>query len=165
MSSNLRDLVGGRVRFHRTENSMSRRVLAEQTEISERYLAQLEAGKANISIMLIDRIASSLGISLTEVMKPRGLPAINKALDEYLCLMDNKSQLKHWEFFRLISTTLSSPNNLPAREFRILISKKAAGYFSSGPLNFVMNVLKAVGLKAHAAAAHSTHATHIRHSR
>jgi len=92
MNSNLRDLVGGRVRFHRTESSMSRRVLAEQTDISERYLAQLEAGKANISILLIDRIASSLGISLTELMKPRGLPEINKALSEYLRTLNAKSQ-------------------------------------------------------------------------
>ena len=92
MNSNLRDLVGGRVKFHRTESSMSRRVLAEQTDISERYLALLEAGKANISILLIDRIASSLGVSLTELMKPRGLPEVNRTLNEYLRTLDTKSQ-------------------------------------------------------------------------
>ena len=94
MSKNLRDLVGERVRFHRTENSMPRRILAEQTDISERYLAQLEAGKANISILLIERIAKSLGVSLTELMKPRGLPAINNTLTRYLSTLDAKAQKK-----------------------------------------------------------------------
>jgi len=92
MTKNLRDLVGERVRFHRTENSMPRRVLAEQTDISERYLAQLEAGKANISILLIERIAKSLGVSLTELMKPRGIPAINNALTKYLGTLDREAQ-------------------------------------------------------------------------
>ena len=94
MSKNLRDLVGERVRFHRTESSMPRRILAEQTDISERYLAQLEAGKANISILLIERIAKSLGVSLTELMKPRGLPAINNTLSRYLSTLDGKAQKK-----------------------------------------------------------------------
>ena len=94
MTKNLRDLVGDRVRFHRTESSMSRRVLAEDTDISERYLAQLEAGKANISILLIERIAKSLGVSLTELMKPRGTPAISNKLARYLSTLDGKSQQK-----------------------------------------------------------------------
>lgn len=92
MSKNLRDLVGGRVRFHRTESSMSRRVLAEQTDISERYLAQLEAGKANISILLIERIAKALGVSLTELLKARGTPVISNALSRYLATLDSESQ-------------------------------------------------------------------------
>ncbi len=94
MSKNLRDLVGGRVRFHRTESSMSRRILAEQTDISERYLAQLEAGKANISILLIERIAKSLGISLSDLMKPRGTPVINNELSKFLTTLDQDAQEK-----------------------------------------------------------------------
>ncbi len=94
MSKNLRDLVGDRVRFHRTESSMSRRVLAEKTDISERYLAQLEAGKANISILLIERIAKALGVSLTELLKPRGMPAISNTLSRYLSTLDGKGQKK-----------------------------------------------------------------------
>ena len=94
MGKNLRDLVGERVRFHRTESSMSRRVLAEHTDISERYLAQLEAGKANISILLIERISKALGVSLTELLKPRGTPAISNALLRYLSTLNGESQKK-----------------------------------------------------------------------
>ena len=40
----------------RGRQDMSRRELARQTGISERYLAQIEAGKANVSIVLLLRI-------------------------------------------------------------------------------------------------------------
>jgi XRE family aerobic/anaerobic benzoate catabolism transcriptional regulator len=48
--------LGERVRVVRVLKAMSRRQLARQTGISERYLAQIEAGKANVSIVLLLRI-------------------------------------------------------------------------------------------------------------
>jgi len=48
--------LGERVRVVRALKEISRRELARQTGISERYLAQIEAGKANVSIVLLLRI-------------------------------------------------------------------------------------------------------------
>jgi transcriptional regulator with XRE-family HTH domain len=39
---------------------MSRRQLADRSGISERYIAQIEAGKGNVSIMLLLRIAHAV---------------------------------------------------------------------------------------------------------
>jgi len=39
---------------------MSRRELARRSGISERYLAQIEAGKGNVSIILLLRIAQAI---------------------------------------------------------------------------------------------------------
>ena len=39
---------------------MSRRELARQSGISERYVAQIEAGKGNVSIVLLLRIAHAI---------------------------------------------------------------------------------------------------------
>ena len=63
------DLVAERVRARRTELEMPRRVLAEKTDISERYLAQLEAGKANVSIILLERIAKGLGVDMVSLLE------------------------------------------------------------------------------------------------
>ena len=52
--------VGERVRKARNRNGMSRRALSEKSLVSPRYLAQLEAGKGNISIALLQRIACAL---------------------------------------------------------------------------------------------------------
>ncbi|QWG15868.1 helix-turn-helix domain-containing protein [Bradyrhizobium sediminis] len=38
---------------------MSRRELARRSGISERYIAQIEVGKGNVSIMLLLRIAQA----------------------------------------------------------------------------------------------------------
>jgi len=64
-------LLGERVRTMRTRRGMSRKVLARDSEISERYLAQLEAGEANCSIVLLRRIAKAIGVQLTEFVDAR----------------------------------------------------------------------------------------------
>jgi DNA-binding XRE family transcriptional regulator len=53
-------LLGDRVREMRAVCHMSRRELARQSGISERYVAQIEAGKGNVSIVLLLRIAHAI---------------------------------------------------------------------------------------------------------
>ncbi len=53
--------VGERVRDARRDKGYPRRVLSERSGVSQRYLAQLEAGEGNISISLLDRVAKALG--------------------------------------------------------------------------------------------------------
>jgi transcriptional regulator with XRE-family HTH domain len=52
--------LGERVRTVRLSRDMSRRQLADRSGISERYIAQIEAGKGNVSIMLLLRIAHAV---------------------------------------------------------------------------------------------------------
>jgi XRE family aerobic/anaerobic benzoate catabolism transcriptional regulator len=52
--------VGERVRNARGRMGLSRRLLAEKSGVSQRYLAQLESGQGNISIGLLLRIADAL---------------------------------------------------------------------------------------------------------
>lgn len=53
-------LVGERVRHARGRIGMTRRVLAEKSGVSQRYLAQLESGQGNISIALLLKVAGAL---------------------------------------------------------------------------------------------------------
>ena len=52
--------VGERVRNARARMGLSRRVLAERSGVSQRYLAQIESGQGNISIALLLRVADAL---------------------------------------------------------------------------------------------------------
>lgn len=52
--------VGDRVRKARERKGIPRRILSEMSGVSPRYLAQLEAGEGNISIGLLQRVASAL---------------------------------------------------------------------------------------------------------
>ncbi len=59
--------VGKRVREFRARRAMTRRQVAREADVSERHLAQLEAGEGNISIVLLRRIAIALNVSLSEL--------------------------------------------------------------------------------------------------
>jgi DNA-binding XRE family transcriptional regulator len=49
--------LGSRVREMRTLRGMSRRELARRAGLSERYVAQIEVGKGNVSIVRLLRIS------------------------------------------------------------------------------------------------------------
>lgn len=60
--------LGKRVREIRERRGLARKILARDADVSERYLAQLEAGEGNISIVLLRRVALALGVSLVELL-------------------------------------------------------------------------------------------------
>jgi XRE family transcriptional regulator, aerobic/anaerobic benzoate catabolism transcriptional regulator len=63
--------LGERVRIMRSRRAISRKTLANHSEVSERYLAQLEAGEANLSITLLRRIAKAMGMPVSELVDDR----------------------------------------------------------------------------------------------
>src|SRR6202171_3523337 len=68
------DELGQRVRTMRALRGMSRKVLAKVSGISERYIAQLESGKGNVSIVLLRRVANAMAAHLEDLI-PAGEPA------------------------------------------------------------------------------------------
>ena len=62
------EALGKHVRELRVQRGMTQRLLAQQANVSERYLGQLESGDGNISIVLLRRIASALQVSLSELL-------------------------------------------------------------------------------------------------
>lgn len=61
-------VVGLRVRTQRSSMSMSRKRLAEVSGVSERYLAQLESGQGNMSIALLRKVTSAIGMPLATLL-------------------------------------------------------------------------------------------------
>src|SRR5260370_40128929 len=62
--------LGKRVRRLRNLRGMTRKPVARESDVSERHLAQLEAGEGNVSIVLLSRIAAALNVSLAELFAP-----------------------------------------------------------------------------------------------
>ena len=56
--------LGERVRAWRSRRGMTRKALALHSQVSERHLAQLEAGKGNISVLLLQQIAGALNLPM-----------------------------------------------------------------------------------------------------
>lgn len=66
--ANFLEQLGLRVRTMRGLRGMSRKVLARVSGISERYIAQLESGKGNVSIVLLRRVANALAAQLEDLL-------------------------------------------------------------------------------------------------
>ncbi|MBE0620654.1 MAG: helix-turn-helix transcriptional regulator [Burkholderiales bacterium] len=61
--------LGERVRDARARRGVTRKILAQDSGVSERYLAQLESGLGNVSVLLLQRIATALNLSLVEFLQ------------------------------------------------------------------------------------------------
>jgi XRE family transcriptional regulator, aerobic/anaerobic benzoate catabolism transcriptional regulator len=66
--SSFLEQLGQRVRTMRALRGMSRKVLARVSGISERYIAQLESGKGNVSIVLLRRVSNAMGAQLEDLI-------------------------------------------------------------------------------------------------
>ncbi len=64
--------LGERVKRLRARRGMSRKVLAQHSGVSERYLAQLENGQANVSFHILWSLAQTMNTSITALIEDRG---------------------------------------------------------------------------------------------
>jgi XRE family aerobic/anaerobic benzoate catabolism transcriptional regulator len=67
--------IGTRVRTERAKRGVTRKTLAQQCQTSERYLAQIETGEANPSVLVLDSIARALDLDPADLMPPPRLRA------------------------------------------------------------------------------------------
>ena len=60
--------LGQRVRRMRAIHGMSRKVLSRASGVSERYIAQLEGGDGNVSVLLLRRLAAAMGVEIEDLV-------------------------------------------------------------------------------------------------
>jgi len=75
--------MGKRVREARERRGMSRRALSESAGVSERYLAQLEGGEGNASVVLLRRVAAALSVSLTDLVGDNESPVEQRLIRRF----------------------------------------------------------------------------------
>src|SRR5580658_9775993 len=64
--------IGAEVRKHRAKRGMTRRQLAQASETSERYLAQIESGAGNPSVSVLRAIAQALDLPASALLPESG---------------------------------------------------------------------------------------------
>jgi XRE family transcriptional regulator, aerobic/anaerobic benzoate catabolism transcriptional regulator len=67
--------VGDRVRGARDHLGLTRKALSQASGVSERYLADLEAGSGNASLMVLRRIATALKMDIDVLLSERPEPS------------------------------------------------------------------------------------------
>jgi XRE family aerobic/anaerobic benzoate catabolism transcriptional regulator len=76
--------VGRQVREARARGGMVRKALSQAARVSERYLAQLESGGGNASIVLLRRVAGALNVRLSDLLEPPALDGTSRAIRRFL---------------------------------------------------------------------------------
>lgn len=71
--------LGARVRAWRARRGMTRKTLASDSGLSERFLADVESGKGNVSVNSLEAAARALNISLLDLLQDAPRPALARA--------------------------------------------------------------------------------------
>jgi XRE family aerobic/anaerobic benzoate catabolism transcriptional regulator len=72
--------VGQRIREARAQRGMTRKVLAEDSGVSLRFLAQLEAGRGNPSVMVLRQIADAMSYPVDGLITEAPSRSVDEAL-------------------------------------------------------------------------------------
>ena len=120
--------LGARVRGWRARRGMTRKALANDSGLSERFLADVESGKGNVSINSLGAAACALNISLLELLHDAPRPALAR-VQGLLGRLDD-TQLD--QAYALLGSTFGL-SDAAGREQRIaLIGLRGAGKSTLG---------------------------------
>jgi XRE family transcriptional regulator, aerobic/anaerobic benzoate catabolism transcriptional regulator len=109
---------------------MTRKALAQHARVSERYLAQLEAGLGNCSIVLLRRIARAIGLPVTQLLHEGAEPALDLVLLSQF--LERLSPEMLVEARKLVTEHFSSPSE--DRRRIALIGLRGGGKSTLGAL-------------------------------
>jgi XRE family transcriptional regulator, aerobic/anaerobic benzoate catabolism transcriptional regulator len=120
--------LGARVRAWRARRGMTRKQLAADSGLSERFLADVEGGKGNVSINSLEAAARALNITILELLQDAPRPALSR-LHDLLARLDD-AQLE--QAYALLSNGFGL-GDAQGRERRIaLIGLRGAGKSTLG---------------------------------
>jgi len=124
--------LGERVRMLRNQRGMTRKALAQHAKVSERYLAQLEAGLGNVSIVLLRRIARAIGLPVTQLVHDGAEPPLDLVL--LTQFLERLSPDMLVEARKLVTEHFSSPSEDLRRKRIALIGLRGGGKSTLGAL-------------------------------
>jgi XRE family aerobic/anaerobic benzoate catabolism transcriptional regulator len=118
--------LGERVRGERARRGMSRKLLAKHAGISERYVTQLESGKGNVSIVLLNQIANALNLPLSRMFEDES------PLQQFLARLSPSQQN---EAYASLASWFAASDSSVARSYRVaLVGLRGAGKSAIGRL-------------------------------
>jgi XRE family aerobic/anaerobic benzoate catabolism transcriptional regulator len=119
--------LGRKVRALRAGRGMTRKMLAADSDVSERYLAQLEQGKGNISIGLLQRVASALRTDITDLLRTGNeITAEQVLINELVQGLDGDDQHRALQMLYQNFTAIQDCNRIA------LVGMRGAGKTSLG---------------------------------
>lgn len=100
--SDIAKAIGQRIRNYRTQRGLSQEKLAELAGCHPTYIGQLERGEKNATLESIEKIASALDISLSELFDKLGRRGSGGIASKCYDFVASKSEPEQAQLYKLL---------------------------------------------------------------
>ena len=100
--SDVAKIIGQRIRNYRTQKGLSQEKLAELAGCHPSYIGQLERGEKNATLESVEKIASAMDISLSELFDKLGKSGGNNIAAKCYDLVASKNEAEQKQLYKML---------------------------------------------------------------
>ena len=100
--SDIAKIIGQRIRNYRTQKGLSQEKLAELAGCHPTYIGQLERGEKNATLESVEKIASAMDISLSELFDKLGKSGSNNIAAKCYDLVASKNEEEQKQLYKIL---------------------------------------------------------------
>ena len=100
--SDIAKIIGQRIRNYRTQKGLSQEKLAELAGCHPTYIGQLERGEKNATLESVEKIASAMDISLSELFDKLGKSGGNNIAAKCYDLVASKNEAEQKQLYKML---------------------------------------------------------------
>ena len=100
--SDIAKIIGQRIRNYRTQKGLSQEKLAELAGCHPTYTGQLERGEKNATLESVEKIASAMDISLSELFDKLGKSGSNNIAAKCYDLVASKNEAEQKQLYKML---------------------------------------------------------------
>ena len=100
--SDIAKIIGQRIRNYRTQKGLSQEKLAELAGCHPTYLGQLERGEKNATLESVEKIASAMDISLSELFDKLGKSGGDNIAAKCYDLVASKNEAEQKQLYKML---------------------------------------------------------------
>lgn len=100
--SDVAKIIGQRIRNYRTQKGLSQEKLAELAGCHPTYIGQLERGEKNATLESVEKIASAMDISLSELFDKLGKSGSNNIAAKCYDLVASKNEAEQKQLYKIL---------------------------------------------------------------
>ena len=100
--SDIAKIIGQRIRNYRTQKGLSQEKLAEFAGCHPTYIGQLERGEKNATLESVEKIASAMDISLSELFDKLGKSGGDNIAAKCYDLVASKNEAEQKQLYKML---------------------------------------------------------------
>ena len=100
--SDIARIIGQRIRNYRTQKGLSQEKLAELAGCHPTYIGQLERGEKNATLESVEKIASAMDISLSELFDKLGKSGGDNIAAKCYDLVASKNEAEQKQLYKML---------------------------------------------------------------